>query len=184
MRNKGISRWICWLIPAMMYGIGETVTGNLFSIGWLPMVLNLVIYYFLYLGVLAIWRTTKYGWPLLNLILYFLATLEYFVISFRERPAMIWDVLAFRTAMTVSANYNFTVTPTLIVTGCFTVVLGILSWKQPLTLGRKEEAPKKRFGRIAVWGSTCLVFLWTLFGILTPKYHLEVPMWDPVISFE
>ena len=184
MRNKKISRWICWLIPAIMYGIGETVTGNLFSIGWIPMLLNLVIYYFLYLGVLAIWRTTKYGWPLLNLVLYFLAMLEYFVISFRERPAMFWDVLAFRTAMTVSANYNFSITPTLIVTGCLTVVLGILAWKRPWIIGSKEETSKKRFGRIAVWGSTWLMFLWVLFETISPKYHLEVPMWDPVVSFE
>ena len=38
-------------MPALMYVIGETVTGNLGTIGLLPMVLNLAIYYLLYSGV-------------------------------------------------------------------------------------------------------------------------------------
>ena len=184
MKSKGISRYLYWLIPALMYVIGETVTGNLGYIGPLPAVLNLAVYYLLYIGLLVIFRTTKYGWPILNLVLYVLATAEYFVISFRERPAMIWDVLAIRTAMTVSANYNFTITPRLVFTCLAAVGLGVVVWKWPMRLGTSGESWKKMFGRVATWAGSCLAFGALLFGVLAPKYALDVPMWDPVVSFE
>ena len=36
------------------------------------------------------------------------------LVDFRDRPIMIWDVLAVRTAMTVSGNYEFDVTKQMI----------------------------------------------------------------------
>ena len=173
-----------WLMPALMYVIGETVTGNLKFIGFLAMVLNLAVYYLLYAGVLAVFRTTKYGWPILNLFLFLAATLEYFVISFRERPAMIWDVLALRTAMTVSSNYKFSLTPILVFSGLAVLALGYVSWKWPMTVGRRGEPWKTIANRTAIWAGSCLTFLALLFGVIAPKFHLEVPMWDPVVSFE
>ena len=116
MKNKRFSDKLYWSLPALMFIVAETVMGNLAYIDPLCVVWNLLIYYMLYLGVFVIFRTTKIGWPILNVVLYLLALVEYFVISFRERPAMFWDVLAIRTAMTVSANYNFTITPILALT--------------------------------------------------------------------
>lgn len=184
MKNKGNSRCLYYLVPLLMFVIAETVTGNLSSITPLCVILNLVIYYLLYLGVLAVFRTTKAGWAVLNLFFFILATVEYFVISFRERPAMVWDVLAIKTAMTVSTNYKYTITPTLVLAGIATAALCVVTWKWPLRIGQIGEARKKFFGRIAVWGGSCLVFGMLLLGVLAPKYKLDVPMWDPVVSFE
>ena len=99
------------LVPFFMLLVSEGVTGNLLRLFAPGVILGTAIYYILYLGVFFFAGTTKASWLLLNLAVYGLAAGEYFVISFRERPAMIWDVLALRTAMTVSANYRFTVTP-------------------------------------------------------------------------
>ena len=104
MKNKRFSGYLYWSVPALMFVVAETVMGNLTYIDPICVILNLAVYYMLYLGVAAVFGTTKVGWPILNVVLYVLAVVEYFVISFRERPAMIWDVLAIRTAMTVSAN--------------------------------------------------------------------------------
>lgn len=182
-KNK-IGRWICWLMPGLMYVIGETIMGNLAYIGWVPMLLNVSIYYLLYTGALVWFRTTKYSWPVWNLVLFFLAAAEYFVISFRERPAMFWDILAIRTAMTVSANYKFVLTPTLAGAGLATVVLCIAAWKWPITVGNCKESWKQRLGRVAVWAGSALVFGALLFCVWAPKYKLDVLMWDPVVSFE
>ena len=57
---------------------------------------------------------------------------------------MIWDVLALRTAMTVSANYRFTVTPRLVLTFLGTLLLGIGSWKIPLRLENRKIRWKAR----------------------------------------
>ncbi len=237
MKNKGFSGCLYWLMPALMFVVAETVMGNLAFIDPLCVVLNLAIYYMLYLGVYVVFRTTKMGWPVLNVVLYVLAVVEYFVISFRERPAMIWDVLAIRTAMTVSANYNYTITPTLVLTFAAVVVLCVWAWRMPKRLyireageadevrepgkdSRKKAGVSRKAGGnrnvggnrnagasrnatwrkclaewsrnrnaiwlkcIAAWGVGSAAFLVILFQVLAPKYKLDVPMWDPVVSFE
>ncbi|MBE5972661.1 MAG: LTA synthase family protein [Lachnoclostridium sp.] len=180
MKNKRFSDSLYWLMPAMMFVTAETVMGNLTFLDPLCVGLNLVIYYMLYVGVFTVFRTTKVGWPVLNVVLYVLALVEYFVISFRERPAMIWDVLAVRTAMTVSANYNYTITPTLVLTFLAMAALSVWAWKCPKLRSRGAGYLKG----IGLWGISSAIYLIVLFQVIAPKYQLDVPMWDPVVSFE
>ena len=168
------------LVPFFMLLVSEGVTGNLLRLFAPGVVLGTAVYYILYLGVFFFAGTTKASWLLLNLAVYGLAAGEYFVISFRERPAMIWDVLALRTAMTVSANYRFTVTPRLVLTFLGTLLLGIGSWKIPLRLENRKIRWKAR----GAWAGVTAAFSVLLYGILTPAFKLSVPMWDPIISFE
>lgn len=182
MQNKKYSRSLYWLMPLLMFGVAETVMGNLKWIDPVCVVLNVLIYYMLYLGIYVIFGTTKYGWPVLNVVLYILAVAEYFVISFRERPAMIWDVLAIRTAMTVSANYNYTITPTLVVTFLGTAALSVWAWKCPKTL--EKGSGVKRAKPYLLWAAGSVGYLYVLFALLAPAWKLDVPMWDPVVSFE
>ena len=168
------------LVPFLMLLVSEGATGNLFRLSAPGVVLGTAVYYILYLGVFFFAGTTKASWLLLNLAVYGLAAGEYFVISFRERPAMIWDVLALRTAMTVSANYRFTVTPRLVFTFLGTLLLGIGSWKVPLRLENRKIRWKAR----GAWAGVTAAFAVLLYGVLTPALKLSVPMWDPIISFE
>ena len=168
------------LVPFLMLLVSEGATGNLFRLSAPGVVLGTAVYYILYLGVFFFAGTTKVSWLLLNLAVYGLAAGEYFVISFRERPAMIWDVLALRTAMTVSANYRFTVTPRLVFTFLGTLLLGIGSWKVPLRLENRKIRWKAR----GAWAGVTAAFAVLLYGVLTPALKLSVPMWDPIISFE
>ena len=168
------------LVPFFMLLVSEGATGNLFRLSAPGVVLGTAVYYILYLGVFFFAGTTKASWLLLNLAVYGLAAGEYFVISFRERPAMIWDVLALRTAMTVSANYRFTVTPRLVFTFLGTLLLGIGSWKVPLRLENRKIRWKAR----GAWAGVTAAFAVLLYGVLTPALKLSVPMWDPIISFE
>lgn len=168
------------LVPFLMLLVSEGATGNLFRLSAPGVVLGAAVYYILYLGVFFFAGTTKVSWLLLNLAVYGLAAGEYFVISFRERPAMIWDVLALRTAMTVSANYRFTVTPRLVFTFLGTLLLGIGSWKAPLRLENRKIRWKAR----GAWAGVTAAFAVLLYGVLTPALKLSVPMWDPIISFE
>ena len=168
------------LVPFFMLLVSEGATGNLFRLSATGVVLGTAVYYILYLGVFFFAGTTKASWLLLNLAVYGLAAGEYFVISFRERPAMIWDVLALRTAMTVSANYRFTVTPRLVFTFLGTLLLGIGSWKIPLRLENRKIRWKAR----GAWAGVTAAFAVLLYGVLTPALKLSVPMWDPIISFE
>ncbi len=207
MRNNARGRSLCWLMPLFMFIVAETVMGNLFRIEPMAAVLNAAIYYMLYLGVYAVFRTTKYGWPVLNVVFYVLAVLEYFIISFRVRPAMFWDVLAIRTAITVSANYTFAITPTLAATFLATAGLCVWAWRCPMRrhvtnsrCGQRDPEPgvveddaadapapnawKRRIRPWQMWAAGSAAFLWLLFAVISPACRLDVPMWDPVISFE
>ena len=179
MSSKKALAWNL-LVPFLMLLVSEGVTGNLLRLFAPGVVLGTAVYYILYLGVFFFAGTTKASWLLLNLAVYGLAAGEYFVISFRERPAMIWDVLALRTAMTVSANYRFTVTPRLVFTFLGTLLLGIGSWKVPLRLENRKIRWKAR----GAWAGVTAAFAVLLYGVLTPALKLSVPMWDPIISFE
>ena len=179
MSSKKALAWNL-LVPFLMLLVSEGVTGNLLRLFAPGVVLGTAVYYILYLGVFFFAGTTKVSWLLLNLAVYGLAAGEYFVISFRERPAMIWDVLALRTAMTVSANYRFTVTPRLVLTFLGTLLLGIGSWKVPLRLENRKIRWKAR----GAWAGVTAAFAVLLYGVLTPALKLSVPMWDPIISFE
>ncbi len=178
--RSGRSFWriLTALVPLFLLVIAESVTGNLLRLTPAGLILNAAVYYLLYLGLLALFGSTKYAWPVLTLLIYVLATAEYFVISFRERPIMIWDVLALRTALTVSANYNFAVTPRLAVTFLLAVCAGALSWKFPLMF----RGP--RIGAVALWAACSTAFAALLFCVLSPALKLDVHMWDPIVSFE
>ena len=157
------------LVPFLMLLVSEGATGNLFRLSAPGVILGTAVYYILYLGVFFFAGTTKASWLLLNLAVYGLAAGEYFVISFRER-----------TAMTVSANYRFTVTPRLVLTFLGTLLLGIGSWKIPLRLENRKIRWKAR----GAWAGVTAAFAVLLYGVLTPALKLSVPMWDPIISFE
>lgn len=166
-----------------MFLIAETVTGNLKYMTPVGIILNLAVYYLLYMGIPAFFGTTRFGWPVLCLLLYALAAGEYFVIGFRERPVMIWDVLALRTAMTVSANYKYAVTPRLVLTFLGMTACSLVSWKWPLEHGKKRGFAGRKYAA-AAWTGICAAFGIFLFGVLVPAYHLDVHMWDPIVSFE
>lgn len=183
MTNKKNFRILTAAVPFFMVLLAETVTGNLKYMTLAGFLLNLAVYYLLYMGIPAFFGTTRYGWPVLCLLLYVLAAGEYFVISFRQRPAMIWDVLALRTAMTVSANYKYTITPRLVLTFLGTAACGLASWKWPLEVGRKRGFSARKYAA-AAWTGICVSFGIFLFGVLVPALDLGVHMWDPIISFE
>ena len=165
MLSKEHLRHALWLMPLLVFVAAESVTGNLLHITPLCIVLNVAVYYLLYFGVFVIFRTTRVGWAFLSILLYVLAAAEYFVISFRERPVMIWDVLALRTALTVSSNYKFGLTFALVI--AFFVIAGLayINCRYPLRM-KKGWMPK------VVWSGTTVVFGILLFGVWSPKYRL------------
>lgn len=182
-KNRGKSwrpEYLNLFVPFLMLVLSEWITGNLPNLTPAGLVLSLVVYAILYAGVFFLAGTTKLSWLILSLLIYGLAVGEYFVISFRERPAMIWDVLALRTAMTVSANYHYAVTLPMVLSLLGVFALGIFSWMVPLRISGR----KKRAKGLAAWTGGTFAFGLLLFGILVPKFNLKVPMWDPIVSFE
>ena len=184
MTNRKKALVVFFISPFLMFLAAEMVTGNILSIRPIGIALNLAVYYLLYLGVWVLFGTNRGTWPVLNLALYALAAGEYFVIGFRERPIMIWDVLALKTAMTVSSNYKFTLTPRLVILFLAVGFLSILAVYDPLRI--KDigiSGWKKRCGAVGSYVLVCLSAGWLLFGVLERPLDLGVHMWDPIVNF-
>ena len=93
------------LTPFVMFGVFEWITGNLMEIELIYRILNLLLFFLLYFVVFAVTNSMGMGFSLLNVILTVWALAEHYVVEFRGRPIMIWDIMAFRTAMTVADTY-------------------------------------------------------------------------------
>lgn len=97
---------VCLLMaPVASYFMFEYVTGNLDTVPYYMAALNIGWIYVLYLALFAVTGRTRIAVPAASCILYVISLAETFVVAFRGRPIMLWDVMAFRTAMTVSGNY-------------------------------------------------------------------------------
>lgn len=87
------------LVPVFSYLLFELVTGNLETIPWYMAALNIGWIYVLYLIVLGISGTSRIAVPLVSILLLIASLAEAFVVAFRERPVMFWDVLALPTCI-------------------------------------------------------------------------------------
>ena len=94
--------------------------------------LNICWAYVLYLVLTGITGTTRISVPVVSIALLILSFAETFVVDFRDRPIMIWDVLAVRTAMTVSGNYEFDVTKQMIQAAKAVIGANMILWFFPV----------------------------------------------------
>ena len=105
--GKAAGILVLLLSPGAMYVIFENITGDIGNIPFLYAVLNLAVYYIFYFLLFALAGSTRVVYPLLNTALTVLALAEYFVVGFRSRPIMLGDLMAVRTAATVSGGYSY-----------------------------------------------------------------------------
>ena len=125
-------------VPCISYFLFEYVTGNLATIPSYMAALNIGWIYVLYLLVFAASGRTRIAIPVVSILLFILSLAEAFVVSFRSRPIMFWDILAFGTAMTVSQNYVFTITKAMKEAGVILLVINIAAAAFPRRIsGRK-----------------------------------------------
>lgn len=83
------------LTPFVMFGVFEWITGNLMEIELIYRILNLLLFFLLYFVVFAVTNSMGVGFSLLNVILTVWALAEHYVVEFRGRPIMIWDIWLF-----------------------------------------------------------------------------------------
>lgn len=171
----GIGTGMAQLLAAAVcsYILGEFVTGNLGAISGKLAVLNVAWIYVLYLLVFAACGRTRAAVPAVSVSLLLFAFAETFVVSFRERPAMFWDVLAVKTAMTVSGNYSFYLSFAMGMSVLGLTALNVLCWFFPV----RVTGLRKRllFGAGSLGAAS--VFGLVFFGLILPGMGLSVKMW-------
>lgn len=130
---------LCLLVaPLVSFVLFEYVTGNLTQIPFLMAALNFGWYLAVYLLLFIITGNTRLAVPAGALIFYVISLAETFVVAFRDRPIMIWDVMALGTAMTVAGNYRFTVTPAMILAGIGVLLLAAAAILLPLRIRKRK----------------------------------------------
>ncbi|EEG52040.1 arylsulfatase [[Clostridium] asparagiforme DSM 15981] len=151
----------------------ELVTGNLAAVPSYMAALNIGWIYVLYLAAFAVCGRTRIAVPLVSVSLYLISLAEAFVVAFRGRPIMFWDVFALRTAMSVSGNYSFVITRAMKLAFLGLLAVNLLAWVLPLRVkGRKQRL-------LFAGGSAGLAVgfgLW-FFGYLAPAWGLGINMW-------
>ena len=179
-RRRWAAAVIFWLTPAVVFMAFEWITGSLTEIGGVYLLLNLLYYYLIYLFVFGITNSEKVGFTVLNAVFVIWALAEYFVVSFRQRPIMVWDFLGLRTAMTVAGGYQYEVGA-----AAAAGVLGILVWTALIWLFPIRRMTKRAWPRAAAASILGLAAGLTLFyRVWTGALSIEVSMWEPRISYE
>ena len=111
--------------------------------------------------------------PAASCVLYVISLAETFVVAFRSRPIMLWDVMAFRTAMTVSGNYEFFITRQMKTAFVLLLLMNVFLWFTP----RRVRGWKLR---LAVGGGIAASIVgygaW-FFAVLVPSWGLGINMW-------
>lgn len=179
---KGTGYLCLFLVPCLSYYLFEYVTGNLENIPVFMAVLNICWAYVLYLAFTGITGTTRISVPIVSVALLLISFAETFVVDFRDRPIMIWDVLAVRTAMTVSGNYAFNITHQMIQAAKAVIGANIILWFFPIHIKGLNLKKRLIFGVSCV--GTAAVFVFGFFHSIVPAHQMGINMWAVNDSYE
>lgn len=161
------------MAPVVSYFMFEYVTGNLDTVPYYMAALNIGWIYVLYLALFAVTGRTRIAVPAASCALYIISLAETFVVAFRGRPIMLWDVMAFRTAMTVSGNYEFFITRQMKTAFVLLLLMNVFLWFTPLRVRGWKL-------RLAVGGGIAASIAgygaW-FFASLVPSWGLGINMW-------
>lgn len=130
--NKALEIITLISTPWFMYLMFEWITGSLFEVRGIYLCFNLVLFSLIYLMVFTWTNAMRPGYLILNLIFTIWAIAEYFVMEFRARPIMAEDVLAIRTAMSVSDSYQYEVPGKIVAASLAVIAWSILIWRFPV----------------------------------------------------
>lgn len=162
------------LTPALSHLLFEDVTGNLPEIPFSMALLNICWIGVLYLAAFLVSGRSRISIPLISLLLLALSIGEAFVMEFRSRPIMLWDVLAISTAVSVTKNYRFDLSPEMIRAIGLVVFLNLVLFLCPVRLkGKKLHLTAAGAGTAVIAGFVLFFYAW-----IVPVKDLCLNMWD------
>ncbi len=179
--RKAVPAVVLVCSPLVMFGVFETITENLFKLNPESVVWNLIFYSVIYFAVLGITHSERGSFTFLNVFFTVWAIAEYFVVSFRQRPIMIFDVTAFRTAMTVAGNYDYIPTVRMVCGVVFIIIWTVLIWRFTVKI---KTGVRGWVLSAAASVAACIITPALFLGIGMYLEHFYVDMWEPIHSFE
>lgn len=120
------------IMPILSFYFFEMISGNIKMIwqnGRYVVLLNVAIWYLIYLVVFILCNHVKYTVICLNLMSYILAVANAFVVQFRSQPIMVMDLHTLMTALTVAGEYEYHISYTMVWVGIIVFSICILMRK-------------------------------------------------------
>lgn len=172
---------ICILaVPAVSFFAFEYITGNLEMIREEQILFNIWWMYAIYGAAFTLSGTTRIAIPAASVCLYGLAVAETFVEEFRSSPIMVWDLMAVRTAMTVTENYVFTLSEEMKQVGYGLLGINVLLMFCPI----RVRGLKQRLLLLAGGSGAVLCFAMQFFLRIVPQNGMEINMWSMNDTYE
>ena len=168
------------VMPFVSYALFEAVTGNLTKISATMSLLNILWYCIFYLAVFAICGSSRITIGFSSVAFYILSLAETFVVAFRSKPIMLWDFMAFRTAMSVAGNYEFQISARMVICGLLVILFNGLFWFFPV---RVKGWKKRSITALAGAAGAYLGVIFFYQGVI-PQMWLEVNQWAIKESYE
>lgn len=181
LRNKEkpvrLCRLIVWsVLPAVTFGMVETINGSIGTLQTTNIVKNLILYYLVYFALNFIVGNSKVATMIYLPVFAVFGLVEYFVMLFRGRPFVLQDITSFRTAMSVAGTYVFSISLVVMLSlsGVILLLWLVLNWYKGKVVKRRIN-----FGLLAAMG--VLVAIQTR-GDNT--FFNELNMWDLSASYD
>ena len=119
------------IMPSASFAMFEVVSGNIRTVlanGTGIILMNLFLWYLLYFAAFAVTNRVRTAILLMNALSYLLAVANAFVVSFRGQPIMPMDLNSLRTAATVASEFDYTLTPEMILMGLMMLLCSLCAW--------------------------------------------------------
>lgn len=166
-------------IPILLVYIMEYMSGSLSALKPHILITNIVICAFLYLVVFVITNRLRFSALFTSCIVYVLATAEYFVLLFRGSPLIPYDIMSFRTALSVVGQYEVEINDKIV----FSVFIFIAVISAASRMSFKIQGYKKRIGFVAIGTGITAGMLMLFYGFLYEAWGLTYSTWAPVDTY-
>lgn len=166
--------------PFISYVLFETVTRNITKISLEMAWLNILWYFIFYLLLFAISGNSRITLGVGTAAFYVISAAEYFVVMFRSKPIMIWEVFEIGTAMSVAGTYDFVISKRMIGAAIFLIAYNIVMWHFCVRVRGKMKRLAVGGGCAAIAAAGGIFFYYEV----VPNKTLEVNQWYLNESYE
>lgn len=130
--------------PMLAFVTLETITSNIWFIGFRYRILNYIFYLLIYIILYIILSKITIRTFVYNVLFLIIGIANYYVLLFRGKPILPWDIYAISTAMNVASSYVLTLTDNIFYCTLLNVIFVLL------TLTYKNQFQKEKRGRKAL----------------------------------
>lgn len=166
-------------IPILMVYIMEYMSGSLSALKPHILITNIVICACLYLVVFIITNRLRFSILFTSCIVYVLAIAEYFVLLFRGSPLIPYDIMSFRTALSVVDQYNVEINDKIV----FSIFVFIAVISVSGRMSFKIQKHKKRIGFAVIGTGITTGILILFYGFLYDAWGLTYSTWAPIDTY-